>query len=44
MAANARRETFLQGRDIPMARAAVAALGTYVRPFIEFLQAQEERK
>ncbi len=47
-AANALWETFLQGRDMPVAqdewRAAADELGTRVRPIIEFLRAQEEGK
>jgi len=46
--ANALWETFLQGRDMPVAqdewRAAAKALGAQVRPIIEFLRAQEEQK
>jgi hypothetical protein len=47
-AANALWETFLQGRDMPVAqdewRAAAERLGEHVRPVIEFLRAQEEPK
>jgi hypothetical protein len=47
-AANALWETFLQGRDMPVAqdewRAAADALGAPVRPIIEFLRTQEEGK
>ena len=47
-AANALWETFLQGRDMPVAqdewRKAAGELGERVRPIIEFLRAQEERK
>ena len=47
-AANALWETFLQGRDMPLAqdewRAAADELGAHVRPIIEFLRAQEEGK
>ena len=45
-AANALWETFLRGRDLPVAqdewRAAAEQLGTNVRPLIDFLRAQEE--
>jgi hypothetical protein len=47
-AANALWETFLQGQDMPVAqdewRAAAEGLGAHVRPIIEFLRLQEERK
>ena len=47
-AANALWETFLQGRDMPVAqdewRAAADELGAHVRPILEFLRAQEEGK
>jgi hypothetical protein len=47
-AANALWETFLQGRDMPVDkdewRRAADELGPHVRPIIEFLRAQEERK
>jgi hypothetical protein len=47
-AANALWETFLQGRDMPVAqeewRKAADELGGHVRPIIEFLRAQEEGK
>lgn len=47
-AANALWETFLRGRDMPVAqgewRAAAEQLGAHVGPIIEFLRAQEEGK
>jgi len=47
-AANALWETFLQGRDMPVAqdewRAAAEELGGHVRPIIDFLGAQEGQK
>ena len=47
-AANALWETFLQGRDMPVAqdewREAADDLGAHVRPIIDFLRAQDERK
>jgi hypothetical protein len=47
-AANALWETFLQGRNMPVAqdewRKAAEKLGTHVRPIIEFLRAQDEGK
>jgi TIR domain len=47
-AANALWETFLQGRDMPVDkdewRKAAEELGMHVRPILEFLRAQEERK
>jgi hypothetical protein len=47
-AANGLWETFLQGRDMPVAqdewRAAAEALGAHVRPIIDFLRQQEEGK
>jgi hypothetical protein len=47
-AANALWETFLQGQKMPVAqdewRAAAKDHGAHVRPIIEFLRAQEERK
>ena len=46
--ANALWETFLQGRDMPVAqdewRAAAEELAAHVRPVIDFLRAQEEQK
>jgi hypothetical protein len=46
--ANALWETFLQGRDMPVAqdewRAAADELGPHVRPIIDFLRAQDEGK
>ena len=46
--ANALWETFLQGRDLPVDkdewRRAAESLGAHVRPIIDFLRAQEERK
>jgi hypothetical protein len=45
-AANALWETFLQGRDLPVAqdewRATAEELGQHVRPIIQFLRAQEK--
>ena len=47
-AANALWETFLQGREMPIAqdewRVAADQLGEHVRPIIEFLREQEEQK
>src|SRR5208282_4714549 len=46
--ANALWETFLQGRDMPVAqdewRVAAEELGEHVRPILEFLRAQEKGK
>jgi hypothetical protein len=46
--ANALWETFLQGQNMPVAqgewRKAADELGGHVRPIVEFLRAQEERK
>jgi hypothetical protein len=47
-AANALWETFLQGRDMPVAqdewRAAAEELGAHVRPILDFLRAQQRGK
>ncbi len=47
-AANALWETFLQGQTMPVAqdewREAADQLGHHVRPILEFLRGQEERK
>ena len=48
MAANALWETFLQGRDMPVAqdewREAADELGRHVRPLLDFLRALDEPK